>query len=235
MLKKLIVLISAISLAAFFVGCSGDGDNPVDPQVDPQPQEIVIKQVEIPASMQQNQEIDIRTLSFLTMANTVSLYSGLYSTPGTAQLSGNNEWSGTWGDGETTYLWNSWQDEGTYYVELNVSGIYNGITVSDYRLVELEAWDEGNAGMLTIFDPVDDEVYYEWNTDQSDVYYLSMFFPEESELYVRSNPDLSGKMEYYEYDGSDSVLIYQAEWQSDGSGNWISYDLNGDQTGSGNW
>ena len=236
MLKNVFVLLTLLSLSIYFAGSSNDDENPVDPKVDSQPQNIVVKPVETPASMQQNQEVDVRTLSLLSMVNSVSLYGGLYTTPGNAELSGNNEWSGSWSDGSATCYWESWEDGDVYYVELSVSGVYDGESVSDFLLVDLEAYDEGESGTLTIYDPAEENSFsYDWYTDDDNVYYLSYYFTDGSELYARSNPDLSGEIEYYENGASGTVLTYRAEWNSDGSGNWESWDLDGNYLGGGNW
>lgn len=232
MLKKLMVLTVLFSFV--FTACSSD-DNPTEPEQTAEPQEVVIKQINVPTAMEQNQNVDPQAAGLLAMANSVSLYGGLYSTPANVNLSGDNEWSGTWNDGSATYYWSSWEENGEYFVELSVTGSYEDYNVTDFLLVDLHAYNEGNSGILTIYSPDNEYFEYNWDTDSDGVYYLNYYAPDGSELSAVSNPDLSGEIEYYEFYDGGTVLVYRASWDSDGSGSWESWDVNGNSLGSGTW
>ncbi len=73
-----------------------------------------------------------------------------------------------------------------------------------------------------------------WNIDSSNVYHLVYEAPEEGRIEITVNPDESGSVTYYEWNGSAFVMVFKAVWNTDGSGEWWTYE-NGVQTGHGTW
>ncbi len=243
--SKYFVLI--VLLSAFLIGgCSKDNNNPASPanneDVPPAPQ---IKTVTVPQAMQQSQDAHaIMTSSYISMANTVQIYTAFFSPP-SGKIGNISSTSGdyvkSWNYGGANVTLTASQTSDGYNWNITLNGVFDNVTYNDFKFIEATSSTDGSSGQLMLFSPDNSEYTAEWiwSTLASGVYNITMrsnqTAQDQMRIVVSSNPDNSGSVEVYNIVNSNPVKNYQSSWSASGSGQWSTFDDQGNLQDSGSW
>jgi len=232
------------------VGCSKDeSTSPTSPsnQNNDSPPAFEAQGVTIPDELAQSQDpMAQQAVAYIMMANAFTSYTGFLTPPsGTEapELSSGYDgppWVFTWdvddGANQYTVILTINETSTSYTWSVTVDGVLEGVTLDNFVYIEGEQAKDEKSGSITVHDPETQGVALtvNWNIDSSNVYHLVYEAPEEGRIEITVNPDESGSVTYYEWNGSAFVMVFKAVWNTDGSGEWWTYE-NGVQTGHGTW
>lgn len=247
--KAAVILMAILLIGA---GCSKEkSTSPTSPSPsnNNSPPALDVDQVTLPQGLVQSQDpMAQMVVGYVNMANSFAQYTALVSPPSgnmapdlTSPYSG-PPWVYTWdvnNGPDDTYTITLTIDETdtTYTWNVMVSGVVGGVTVSDFKYVEGLESKDGSSGYLFIYDPETHNMAarFDWAATSDNQYTLHYTVPGSVMISITVNPDDSGSINYYEWDGSDFIPMFQAHWNADGSGEWWTYDSNGDVSGHGTW
>jgi hypothetical protein len=247
-MKQSNLLFSAIVIIMimFLGGCSKDDDT-ANPAQQNDPPVYAGKTVTPPDALMQSADPGAQeTMMYINMANSFAGMAGSYMTP-PGKSSG---FKSTNGDGPPwVYSWDVNDESGTYTLTLTinensegsdwtmkVTGVMDGITLTNFTLVYGWQSTDGKSGNFTVYDWQTQDVSFtmSWITDENNIYTLTVEFPQESKIVIKSNPDNSGSIEFFEWTGESFGLAFNAVWNSSGHGEYWEYE-GGELLNHGTW
>jgi len=250
-MKKIAFLLIAIMIVALVVaGCSKDEDKSVAPAPsnnEDQAPTFSAQPVEVPDSLANETDPHAQmAVGYINMANAFVNYTSFVTPPSKAGFEGvgtlgGPPWIYTWSvntgpDNNYTVTLTIDEDNDYYTWTVELDGVFDGYSITDFTLIEASQAKDGTSGELTVYDPesLGIALSVSWVL-QNGTYTFTYLVPEEVKIVVTLNPDESGSVEAYEWNGSAFVKVFEAQWTATGAGEWWTWNIDGTETGHGTW
>jgi hypothetical protein len=241
---KLFIKFFTISLLILVISCSDDSD-PTSPNEDLSAKELSLKQITLPAAMQQSNNSYAKTaFVYITLANSFQIYSAFYTPPDNSnllkQLEANDDWTKSWTIDGVTIKMDYYEDATKFGWKTYLSGTDGEDVFSNWLFIEAEELVLLNQGYMKVYKQNSTDLQSEWNysTSAQGVYsfiYSSYDDGISNRFEIFSNSDNSGEISIYNVSNGNFVLDSKIDWNSDGTGQWWKYDLAGNVIDSGSF
>ncbi|MCF8403911.1 MAG: hypothetical protein K9H58_08200 [Bacteroidales bacterium] len=227
----LLMLFSA-TILLLISACSKDNTEPSQEPTKDAPT-FETKTVTPPDAMMESSDPGAQmAVSYISLANSFSGFAGMMTPPGGAPYKSTLEgepWVYTWefNEGQDVYFITLTILETTTHFEWNmlINGTLSGLVLTDFLYMDASQTLDGSSGEYTLYDP--EEVGYvmkaSWSTDAAGVYMLSFEIPEDVIIELVTNPNGSGEIATYEWNGNVKELTFEAIWDATGHGEWWEY------------
>lgn len=232
-MKKLI-LIPLIIFAVSLFSCSSD-NNPTEPKDQTlKTKAPTLKSIELPEHMAQSGDAHAQMAAgWIAMANSFSVYSGLFVPPEGAKslpgVIGEDKYTWTVGTLAITLVYSTDEEYSRWKIIYNGTDP-NGTAFINWVFMEAEQTADGNSGSLFIYQDNSTDLAgkWTWNNSADGSYDFTFLDYSDSgeKLDIHTNSDKSGEMNLYENVDGQFVLRYKITWNSDGSGAWWDYESN---------
>jgi len=245
---KLWLVVFTASLLLAGISCSKkESSSPAAPASNNPPQ-LDVEEVTLPQAMTNSSDTKAQEAAgYVNTANSFTQYMQFLSpssSAGALRAESSYQgppWNYTWtvDDGQdNNYTVDLTIDENDtlYTWKVIVSGTIDGAAINNFMLISARQGKDDSSGYLIMYDPSTAamSVRIDWYRSGGD-YVLQYQMFNNSRVVVNSYHDGTGRVSYYEWNGSSYPLRFQATWNADGSGEWWTYNSSGVNDGSGSW
>ncbi|MCK4547569.1 MAG: hypothetical protein KAW17_09030 [Candidatus Eisenbacteria sp.] len=240
-IRKLSCLFIGLLVLSLAVGCGEDDESSTGPGPVQAP-EMGIAEITVPDGLQSVQDpMAQQALQYITAANRFGNWDSFFSPDkkgaGTAFRDG-PPWTETWTEDDLTITITITEDATKYYWEIVLDGTDGEYDYDEFLFIESWQTKDGKNGEMVIYDPETEEEIFKWAwaTAADGTYTFEMYdFESGEKVVITIDPDGSGTMSFYSYDGAEWILLFSFTWDADGNGSWAEYDEAGTETDSGDW
>jgi len=251
-MKRIAYLLIATLVVTFaLMGCSKDESTTTAPPPSNNEEEqapaFSAQPLDVPDSLANETDPHAQmAVGYINMANAFVNYMNFVTPPsktsfeGVGTLSG-PPWIYTWpvniGPDNNYMVTLTIDEDNDYYTwTVELDGVFDGYSVTNFTLIEASQAKDGTSGELTVYDPesLGIALSVSWVL-QNGTYTVTYLMPEEVRIVVTLNPDESGSVEAYEWNGSAFVKVFEAQWTATGAGEWWTWNIDGTPSGHGTW
>ncbi len=242
---KIFTILLALIATLFIASCSGDDDNPVNPNEKPEPQQPNVQTVQLPQSVANSSDPHAaQAMGMAAMANSFSGYASFFSPPSGAKAlpktADNGSWEYSWNDGTLVVtLYYTEDAEGySWKVVLNGTEPNDNIVYTNWTMLEATQTADGSNGTMILYEDNSTEIAFKitWTKDSNGNVYMeyTSYGENGTMIKIQANADQSGWMEIYYNRNGQYVISMKISWTSAG-GEWWEYDYQGNETDHGSF